>query len=115
MCVASTSNAYFLARFLCSLFNTLSIIRFTLQAKLFNCYSPQEAEARGEDFERVKFLDTPAEDAEKIGRKKKKANPDTGFAGWVNSVVVANIVVVVYTHVMRWCECICAVIVVSLM
>jgi hypothetical protein len=41
----------------------------------------QEAEARGEDFNRVKYLDTPAEEADKIGRKKKNANPDQGFAG----------------------------------
>ena len=30
----------------------------------------------------------PAEEAEKIGRKKKKANPDTGFAGAFNVAAV---------------------------
>ena len=41
----------------------------------------QQAEAAGEDYEKVKLLETPATDVEKRERKKKKKNPDTGFAG----------------------------------
>lgn len=41
----------------------------------------QEAEARGEDYDRVKLLDVGADDAEKWERKKKKKNPDPGFSG----------------------------------
>lgn len=41
----------------------------------------QEAEAAGEDYEKVKMLETSATDMEKRERKKKKKNPDTGFAG----------------------------------
>ncbi len=35
----------------------------------------------GEDYERVKVLETSAIEMEKSLRKKKKKNPDTGFAG----------------------------------
>ena len=41
----------------------------------------QKAEAAGEDYERVKLLETSASEVEKKERKKKKKNPDTGFAG----------------------------------
>ena len=42
----------------------------------------QQAEAAGEDYERVKLLETSAIDVDKKDRKrKKKNNPDTGFAG----------------------------------
>lgn len=41
----------------------------------------QECAARGEDYNRVKLLDITADDAERWERKKKKKNPDTGFAG----------------------------------
>ena len=42
----------------------------------------QECAARGEDYDRVKLLEITADDAERWERKKKKKNPDTGFAGW---------------------------------
>lgn len=45
----------------------------------------QECAARGEDYHRVKLLDVTADDAERWERKKKKKNPDTGFAGWLHS------------------------------
>jgi pre-mRNA-splicing factor SYF2 len=48
-------------------------------AELFSC--SQAAEARGEDFDRIKSLNITAEDAERKARKRKKPNPDTGFAG----------------------------------
>lgn len=41
----------------------------------------QECAARGEEYSRVKLLDITADDAERWERKKKKKNPDTGFAG----------------------------------
>jgi hypothetical protein len=41
----------------------------------------QEAEAKGENYERVKLLEIGADDAEKWERKKKKKNPDPGFSG----------------------------------
>uniref|UniRef100_A0A3Q4MLQ0 Pre-mRNA-splicing factor SYF2 n=1 Tax=Neolamprologus brichardi TaxID=32507 RepID=A0A3Q4MLQ0_NEOBR len=41
----------------------------------------KECAARGEDYNRVKLLDITADDAERWERKKKKKNPDTGFAG----------------------------------
>lgn len=40
------------------------------------------AEARGEDYDRIKVLDVSAEDAEKWERKKKKKNPDQGFSDY---------------------------------
>ncbi|XP_055384624.1 pre-mRNA-splicing factor Syf2 [Condylostylus longicornis] len=41
-----------------------------------------EAESRGENYERLKLLDISAIDAEKIEKKKKKKNPDIGFASY---------------------------------
>ena len=41
----------------------------------------QEAELNGEDYEKVKLLETSASELERRDRKKKKKNPDTGFAG----------------------------------
>lgn len=41
----------------------------------------QQAELNGEDYERVKMLETSASELERRERKKKKKNPDTGFAG----------------------------------
>lgn len=41
----------------------------------------QECAERGEDYDRVKLLEITADDAERWERKKKKKNPDTGFAG----------------------------------
>lgn len=37
--------------------------------------------AKGEDYDRVKLLQVGADEAERWERKKKKKNPDTGFAG----------------------------------
>ena len=45
------------------------------------CYLYQEAEARGENYDRVKLLETTAEEADKFERKRKKKNPDEGFSG----------------------------------
>lgn len=44
-------------------------------------HNPQECAANGEDYDRVKMLEITADDAERWERKKKKKNPDTGFAG----------------------------------
>ena len=44
-------------------------------------YMSQQAEEEGEDYERVKLLEDSATELERRGRKKKKKNPDTGFAG----------------------------------
>lgn len=41
----------------------------------------QEAEARGENYDRVKLLEVTAEDADRLERKRKKKNPDQGFSG----------------------------------
>lgn len=45
----------------------------------------QECAAKGEDYNRVKLLEITADEAERWERKKKKKNPDTGFAGWLQS------------------------------
>nr|KAG5704945.1 hypothetical protein BaRGS_022787 [Batillaria attramentaria] len=42
----------------------------------------QECEERGEDFDLVKLRDYGADEVEKWERKKKKKNPDTGFADY---------------------------------
>jgi len=43
----------------------------------------KEAEAQGEDYERVKALSTQADIAERVDwSKRKKKNPDTGFADY---------------------------------
>lgn len=47
----------------------------------------QEAEARGEDYDRLKLLEVTAEDAEKLDkRKKRKKNADGGFSGMKRSI-----------------------------
>ena len=43
----------------------------------------QECEAAGEDYNRVKLLEIGADEAERWEKKKKKKNPDTGFAGQI--------------------------------
>ncbi|XP_053476368.1 pre-mRNA-splicing factor syf2 isoform X1 [Ictalurus furcatus] len=45
----------------------------------------KECAARGEDYHRVKLLEISAEDAERWERKKKKKNPDPGFAGYAEA------------------------------
>ena len=48
--------------------------------------SLQECAAAGEDFDRVKVLEMGADEAERWERKKKKKNPDEGFAGMHETV-----------------------------
>ena len=38
-------------------------------------------EEAGEDYERVKLLETSAAEIDRLERKKKRKNPDMGFAG----------------------------------
>lgn len=42
----------------------------------------KEAEARGDDYDRIKLLHIEAIEAERLDRKKKKKNPDPGFADY---------------------------------
>ncbi|XP_072035692.1 pre-mRNA-splicing factor SYF2-like [Amphiura filiformis] len=42
----------------------------------------KEAEAKGEDYDRMKLLDVSAEEAERWEQKKKKKNPDQGFSDY---------------------------------
>ncbi|XP_071800841.1 pre-mRNA-splicing factor SYF2-like [Asterias amurensis] len=42
----------------------------------------KEAEANGQDYERLKLLEVSAEEADRLEKKKKKKNPDQGFAGY---------------------------------
>ena len=48
---------------------------------LADCCVVQAAIAAGQDWDRIKHLHVPAEEAEKFGRKKKNATPDEGFSG----------------------------------
>uniref|UniRef100_A0A3P8UHN4 Pre-mRNA-splicing factor SYF2 n=1 Tax=Cynoglossus semilaevis TaxID=244447 RepID=A0A3P8UHN4_CYNSE len=45
----------------------------------------KECADRGEDYNRVKLLEITARDAALWERKKKKKNPDTGFAGYAEA------------------------------
>ncbi|MEQ2271638.1 pre-mRNA-splicing factor syf2 [Xenotaenia resolanae] len=45
----------------------------------------KECAARGEDYNMVKLLEITADEAERWERKKKKKNPDTGFAGYAEA------------------------------
>lgn len=45
----------------------------------------KKAELEGEDYERVKLLETSAADLERLERKKKKKNPDAGFADFAQA------------------------------
>ncbi|KAK1791201.1 hypothetical protein P4O66_013218 [Electrophorus voltai] len=45
----------------------------------------KECAAQGEDYERVTLLEVSAEDADRWERKKKKKNPDPGFAGYAEA------------------------------
>ena len=43
----------------------------------------QECQANGEDYEKVKILETQADDAERWDKRKKaKTNPDQGFSDY---------------------------------
>lgn len=60
-------------------FDALRSLLCLLTKKTFDF---QACADRGEDYDRVKLLEITADDAERWERKKKKKNPDTGFAGW---------------------------------
>ena len=47
--------------------------------------SRQKAEEEGEDYDKVKLLETSAVDLERADRKKKKKNPDEGFRDFQQS------------------------------
>lgn len=42
---------------------------------------------QGEDYDRSKLLDIEASEAERLERKKKKKNPDTGFADYEQATI----------------------------
>ncbi|XP_022081764.1 pre-mRNA-splicing factor SYF2-like [Acanthaster planci] len=42
----------------------------------------KEAEAQGQDYDRLKLLDVSAEEADILEKKRKKKNPDQGFADY---------------------------------
>jgi len=42
---------------------------------------------QGEDYDRVKLLNVSAAEAELIDRKRKKKNPDTGFADFQQATI----------------------------
>lgn len=42
---------------------------------------------QGEDYDRVKLLNISATEAERFERKKKKKNPDTGFADYEQATI----------------------------
>ena len=54
----------------------------------------QECAERGEDFDIAKLRDVGADETDRIDRKRKKKNPDQGFAGMWNHAVFfcANII-----------------------
>ncbi|XP_049596556.1 pre-mRNA-splicing factor syf2 isoform X1 [Syngnathus scovelli] len=56
-----------------------------LEWELYEDEKKKECAARGEDYHRVKLLDITAGDAERWERKKKKKNPDMGFAGYAEA------------------------------
>ncbi|KAE8745329.1 hypothetical protein FOCC_FOCC007877 [Frankliniella occidentalis] len=45
------------------------------------------AAENGEDYDRVKLLEISATDAERLDRKKKKKNPDSGFADYEQATI----------------------------
>ena len=62
--------------------HTYSVHVYTpLHSALSLTLPPQEAEEAGEDYEQQKLLQTSAADLERLQRKRKKKNPDPGFAG----------------------------------
>ncbi|CAG0883945.1 unnamed protein product [Cyprideis torosa] len=42
----------------------------------------EEAKARGDDYDRVKLLDQGADELERLGKVKRKKNPDQGFSSF---------------------------------
>ncbi|XP_046753626.1 pre-mRNA-splicing factor Syf2 [Diprion similis] len=47
----------------------------------------KEAQASGKDYDRVKLLQIDATEAERLARKRKKKNPDPGFADFEQATV----------------------------
>ncbi|XP_075236497.1 pre-mRNA-splicing factor syf2 [Lycorma delicatula] len=47
----------------------------------------QKAAEKGEDYDRVKLLHIEAAEAERLERKKKKKNPDNGFADYEQATI----------------------------
>ncbi|XP_015510034.1 pre-mRNA-splicing factor syf2 [Neodiprion pinetum] len=47
----------------------------------------KEARANGEDYDRVKLLQIDATEAERLARKRKKKNPDPGFADFEQATI----------------------------
>ncbi|XP_073978035.1 pre-mRNA-splicing factor SYF2 [Rhodnius prolixus] len=47
----------------------------------------EEAVKNGEDYDRIKLLNIEASEAEKLERRKKKKNPDQGFADYEQATV----------------------------
>ncbi|GLD56246.1 pre-mRNA-splicing factor SYF2 [Lates japonicus] len=56
-----------------------------LEWELAEDQKKKECAERGEEYNRVKLLEITADDAERWERKKKKKNPDTGFAGYAEA------------------------------
>lgn len=56
-----------------------------LEWELAEDQKKKECAAKGEDYDRVKLLEVTAGDAERWERKKKKKNPDPGFAGYAEA------------------------------
>ncbi|XP_065341942.1 pre-mRNA-splicing factor SYF2 [Cloeon dipterum] len=47
----------------------------------------KEAAEKGEDYDRVKLMEVGADEAAKLDRKKKKKNPDQGFADYQQATI----------------------------
>lgn len=47
----------------------------------------EEAKEKGEDYDRKKLLNIPADVCEKLERKKKRKNPDQGFADFEQAAI----------------------------
>lgn len=47
----------------------------------------EEAKAKGVDYDRERMLTMPADVAEKLGRKKRKKNPDQGFSDFEQAAI----------------------------
>jgi len=48
-----------------------------------HCFA-QECAEKGEDYDIVKLRDVGADETDRLDRKRKKKNPDQGFAGMQN-------------------------------
>ena len=54
---------------------------------LENEAAKEEAQKKGEDYERKRLLSIPANICEKIEKKKKKKNPDEGFSDFEQAAI----------------------------